>query len=162
MRNVLRSVPRFSDELSDRLGNEFIKHEKMIEDAIKYHIYKYGGDYEHLYARAVDKLIFAFHHYDPLRSEWEKYLTIQIKYGLLDDVLDNVRRKTKISTNIEEVFSEIATTDDSYDIQQLRLCLTPDAEFVLDYILSESQAATIKGHIRNAIRQTKELGWSRR
>lgn len=164
MRNVLCSVPRFSDEMSDKLGEEFIKHEKMIENAVKYHVYKYGGDYERLYARAVDKLILAFHRYDPLRSEWEKFLAVQIRYGLLDDTLEHVRKKSKASTNVEETFLEIPVTDTNteYDIQQLRQCLTPDAKYVLDYILTKSIARTIKGHTRNVICRMRQLGWSRR
>ena len=162
MRSVLRSVPRFSDELSDKLGAEFIKHEKMIEKAVRSHMFKYGGDYEHLYSRAIDKLVFAFHHYDPLRSEWEKYLAVQIRYGLLDDALDNVHRKSKASTNIDDVFLEIPTVDNPCGVDQLRQCLTPDAEAVLNYILSESQAATTQGHFRNVLRWAKCLGWSRR
>jgi hypothetical protein len=162
MRNVLRSVPRFSDDESDKLGEEFIKHEKMIESIVRHHIYKYGGDYEHAYARAVDKLIFAFYHYDKTRSEWEKYLAVQIRYGLKDDVLDKTRRKTKTSTNIEEVFLEIPTVDADFDVQQLRQCLSRDAVRVLDYIMTISRAKTIKGHVRNIMGWASQLGWSRR
>ncbi|MDR2116295.1 MAG: hypothetical protein LBP87_07935 [Planctomycetaceae bacterium] len=162
MRNVLCSVPRLSDEASEKLGEEFRKHEKIIDAAVRYFQFKYCLDYDSLYAAAVGKLLLAYHRYDPLRSEWEKYLKVQIMYGLKDEVLSRYKRKHKTSTNIEESFFEVPVEDcASYDMEELQENLTPDARYVLKCVL-ESDMNTAGKRMRVVQQRTRAMGWTRR
>jgi hypothetical protein len=160
MRNVLFSVPRFSDEVAEKLRDEFLECEKNIERVVNHHIRRYGGDYHSLYARAVDKLILAFHRYDPSRSEWSKYRANQIALGLKDEMLDTYRRTSRMHTNVDEVALEVPVFCDFSDVSVVADDLTPDALYVLRYIMDKSEAKTFKGHIRNVNRQTRRIGWS--
>jgi hypothetical protein len=163
MRNLLCSVSRFSEDESQKLNDIFLRHEKEIEKAVNYHIYKYGGDYESLYARAVDKLILAFCKHDPSRSSWEKYLSVQIRLGLKDEMLEHYRKSNRTSNNLEEELSQMAVLSLSeFDLESIKSCLMPDSLYVLNYILENSEECTKRGHIRNIYNLTKRMGWSTR
>jgi hypothetical protein len=165
MRNILCNVSRLSDESSVKIGEEFLKHEKVIESLVKYHQYRYGGDYESLYAVAIDKLLYAYVHYDSSRSEWEKYWRCQIYYGLRDNFAYNCKKKYKVNTNVDDFFLEVPTQAcDDYDVKELEESLTPDAVYVLKFMLNcDSVELNTPTKRERAVKaKTRSMGWSRR
>jgi hypothetical protein len=163
MSGVFRNLSRFSDESSEKLGEEFIKHKKTIESIVGWYHYRYGADYDSLYAAAVGRLMSAYNNYDPLRSEWEKYLSIQIHYSLRTVIGNNAKKKFKCSTNIDDSFLEVPveSCDGYYNIEELKENLTPDAQYVLKCVL-ESDKNTVQRRMNAVQQRTLSMGWSRR
>jgi hypothetical protein len=152
--------------MSCAIGEEFLKHERLIERLVWKHVQRYGGDYDSLYSRAIDKMIVCYRIHDPSRQEWEKFLAVQIRYGLLDHMLEPRRKKHGCCNNIDDAFFDglaLYENASSRFIEELLYELTSDAQYIVESFVEQAEEYETRRQSLVALKaRMREKGWSQR